>query len=489
MAPTGQLVEFAIYLTGHVARLVCGVGVGIGTAMLTSAGVARLGNRRPLHRTRTARQSVVFWGGIVGSLGYLGATVAVFSVGQFDWTGIAGIGVAALGAAVGGVLAVRLAVVPDQTRVHDQIRDDELLEIKLSLTLVFVVYLLLRWWSVREDIYGSVGAADRQAAEPAASWFVAATVGYLGVILVLALAGLWVLQRLWADVIPAVEAMIAEYNQEERQLAASLEQPKATYTRVIGLALILGGFLWQLLRTTPGGTEIIEVAFVGMAILCLYLVVAAIADIRFLKATGASDVFVRKRLKREGSRLVVYVASAALVFATLVFVTNALLGIYYERITRSAFQQLPATTEAILARESPTAVTLVEFYGFLATDVIWDLGSQLLMLAFSVGLAILFLPYMVKYLYLEGVRTGVRVGATYLMFLIIAVVVNVGLRGQIDNLTQAGMASILPSIGAGVSTQILDWFYEEREYVDCRACGERIRQDTNYCGYCGEEIE
>jgi len=94
----------------------------------------------------------------------------------------------------------------------------------------------------------------------------------------------------------------------------------------------------------------------------------------------------------------------------------------------------------------------------------------------------------VKYLYFEGVRRVALVVATYLAFIGIAVTVNLLLSGAITHLQEIGIASLLPTVGAGVSSQAAGWLLREREHVRCDACGERVLESGNYCLNCGEEI-
>jgi hypothetical protein len=105
------------------------------------------------------------------------------------------------------------------------------------------------------------------------------------------------------------------------------------------------------------------------------------------------------------------------------------------------------------------------------------------------ALAIVLLPYVVKYLYFQGIKRVALVVSTYLSFIGLAVTVNVLLSGAITHLGEIGLASLLPTVGAGVSSQAASWLMREREHVRCDACGERVLESGNYCLNCGHEID
>lgn len=424
-------------------------------------------------------RSLLTWVGSAAFLAYLAGAATPIAVGG----PLAG---AVVAAGVG--LAVGVGRGPDPGTVRELLARDSLVEVKATIAILFVLYTAMRWWAVRRDLLAGVSPAERAAAIQEASWFTALIVGSLLVVLVVGLLTMSLIQLVWHVLVPRVEDSIASLDPAHRRVMQDLEGPRMRRGKLLGSGLLVVGFLWLLARGRAGGADLVEMFVFGLAAICLYMIVGAVADVRFIHESSLPDPIVRATLKREGGRLVTLVLTTFTGLLLLVYAVDAAMAAYYTTVMVAAPDLLSAETAGILGQGEWTPTRVVAYYEFYASGVVADLGVRLVSVLFPTALAIVILPYGVKYLYFEGVKRVLLAVSTYLSFIGIAVVANLVLSGDITHLEQIGLASLVPTFGAGVSSQVAGWLMREREHVRCGACGERVRESGNYCLNCGHEI-
>lgn len=467
-------VAFLVFALTVIARVggVALVGGALGTA-------GAYGYRRAVGDPELPSRGRLAWVGPAAFLGYLGGAA----------TPVAGAGLLAGTVVAAGVsLAVGVGWGPDPGRVREVLARDPLIEVKATIAALFALYAAMRWWAVRRDLLAGLPAGDRSMAIHEASWFTALVVGSLLVVLAVGLLAISLIQLVWYVVVPRIEDSIATLDPDHRRVMEDLEGPRLRRGKVLGSGMLVVGFLWLLARGRSGGADLIEMFVVGLAVICLYMIVGAVADVRFIRESSLPDPVIRAALKREGGRLITLLLTTFGGLILLVYAVDAAMAAYYTNVMLAASELLSAETAARLGRGEWTPSTVVGYYDFYASGVVAGLGVRLVSVLFPSAIAIVVLPYIVKYLYFEGVKRVLLVVATYLSFIGIAVVVNLVLSGDVTHLEEIGVASMVPTVGAGVSSQVAGWLLREREHVRCDACGERVLESGNYCLNCGHEI-
>ncbi|MFB6282091.1 MAG: hypothetical protein ABEH40_08735, partial [Haloferacaceae archaeon] len=393
----------------------------------------------------------------------------------------------AAAAAVGAGLATLRPAAPPPRRVRAWLRRDELFEVKATVALIFAFYVGFRWWTVRNDLLAGLTGAEADAARAAATRLAARATLSLGVVVLIGLAGLTAAQLAWRVLIPRVEDAIAEHDAAHEELVETIERPKRSLAKLVGSGALVAGFAWMLARDA-GGSDLVEAVLFGMSAVCLYQIVGAVGDIVFVRDAGLPDGFIEVRLKREGGRLIVYLATTFAALAALVYAIDAALGLYFTHVIAPAAEGIAGRPADLLSRAGATPAGVVAYYAFFRSGRVALLGTRLLGVLLPVSLVVVVVPYAVKYLYFRGVRRTLMVGLTYAGVVAVSVLVEFLLSGEVTSLREIGAASLLPTVGAGVSAEAAKWLAEEREYVQCDACGERIRKGANYCDRCGHEL-
>jgi len=472
-SPYIAFLAFALRVAARVGAVAL-LGGGVGTA-------AAYGYRRSVDGVeRLPTRAFRVWVVPAALLGYLCGAIA-----PVPWADL----VTGVVAAASVAFAAGIGTLPDSGSVLEALEGDPLFEVKATVGAIFVLYAAMRWWAVRRDLLAGLSPGERAAALREASVFTAVVVGSLFVVLAVGLLVISLIQAAWRAVVPRVEESIAGLEPEHERVIEDLEGPRVRRGSLLGSGLLVVGFLWLLARGRSGGADLVEVFVFGLAVITLYMIVGAVSDVRFVHDSSLPDPVIRAMLKREGGRLITLLVTTFAGLAVLVYAVDATLSAYYTRVMTAAPGVLSAETAALLDRGEWSSEAVVVYYDFYAGGVVAELGIRLVSVLLPAALAIVLLPYVVKYLYFQGIKRVALVVSTYLSFIGLAVTVNVLLSGAITHLGEIGLASLLPTVGAGVSSQAASWLMREREHVRCDACGERVLESGNYCLNCGHEID
>lgn len=460
------LVSFAAFLISGVAQIAI---LSVLTSVTLRTGLESL-NGNGLSLQLELFDSKFFWGSAFSFLGYL----------SLPFTGL-------LPGIVSGVILGMTGLLGAETHTVQKIENfvlkDKFLLEKVALTVIFLCYMALRWWSIRKEMLVGIEPIHPHLRREV-SIFVLLNVLPQLIVLLYGLLGILVLQISWRKYLPNLKDAVTELKEEKyREKIETIESRNVPFLETGGALIAGAGLLWLLVSSSS--QDIIRFTAIGVSIIGLFMVLATKQEISDLRKAELPEKVIQKKINRDGAALAFQAATALICLLGIAFVLDRTLGFYYIEImansanlfSEQVFQQLQQTS-------SPSYV--VDYYSFYGEGVIFDLSLRYFRLFFPLILIISLLPFMLKKIFIQNLSEMVKALATYVLFTSASIFIETFLTGEGIKLNQISFVSLIPAAGSALSDRITDWLKDQIGYIDCKSCGKQVSSEGRFCEFCGK---
>lgn len=460
-----------------VAAAVASVALSLATLHVSSP-LERVSLVRAIRSTAILPLNFAFglFGGLVAALYHRPPIeILVFAV---LGAGAASIGWATVGSAVHKAVSPRLP--QGAVAVAQQLG---------AVGVLVGVYFAYIGFRVHRTITEGLSPGQLEVVEPAATLFATKAVlplyGILGAGIGLLLALVW----FWDRTQPWLKDALAKRTtpaSEPIKWGSLRDQQFESWTRG-GLLLILGVFAWIIL--IPGPQDLVVGIIGGLAVIEVVVIFDSVRMLRGIDEEQYSDSVIASELKLQAAEITVYVFSIGGTLLVGALLVDVFTQAYYHAVLAPAASEFRPEVAHVLASGSGTPDDVLHFFDFYASGLtFFGLSVSLLKLLLPAIVAVFGIPFGVEYLYFRDYRTVVIAMLTLVGVLLLHVVIELVVSGEITHLTAISATSLLPTISAGLSGTVVEWFKEEVGHAHCPNCDTRIERSSNYCDHCGVRL-
>lgn len=355
-------------------------------------------------------------------------------------------------------------------------------EFEILLVIIFLLYAVLRWWSVKRDMLDGVEVSSQLAAE--SNLFVFINIFPQIMILILAISAISALKYLWKYTVPVARdaaTKVKEPNYTEK--INDIEKIEPPYIKIGGITTII--FLFSFLAINSSENDIFAGLLASISLFGFFLVLEARSEIQDLEKADIPSELILRKIKRDGAGLFARLASLLILLLCFTWFLDFLLGFYYSEVMVNSISVFSENSIQVLSDQEMDPTGIVDYYGFYQGRTVFNLGLSLFRFTLPLALIIILVPFVLKNLYFRGYKEISKVILTYIVFLGIGLTVDYLLEGGLS-VPKIGVSSVVPMIGSVTAEQLTSWFKKQIGCINCESCGEQVSSEGTFCEFCGE---